>query len=142
MRPNSIVNFERIVIVSILLGIINSWLTSEKMRALTAGPGKPQLSSSTTLTIQVITILIYLVLIYFITRKGSPVAKWIYVVLCVLGLVFGVFSLPLMMTLGAVPLILAIVQYVLALASLWMLFRPDAKAWFAEGRTADPADLR
>ena len=140
MRPNSIVNFERIVIVSIVLGIINSWMTSEKMRALMAG--KPQMSQSTTLTIQVIMILIYLVLIYFISRKGSPVAKWIYVVLCVLGLVAGVFALPLMAQLGTVSLVVAIVQYALSIASLWMLFRPDSKAWFSEGRTADPADLR
>lgn len=140
MRPNSIVNFERIVIVSIVLGIINSWMTSEKMRTLMAG--KPQMSQSTTLTIQVIMILIYLVLIYFISRKGSPVAKWIYVVLCVLGLVAGVFALPLMAQLGTVSLVVAIVQYALSIASLWMLFRPDSKAWFSEGRTADPADLR
>ena len=140
MRPNSIVNFERIVIVSIVLGIINSWMTSEKMRELMAG--KPQMSQSTTLTIQVIMILIYLVLIYFISRKGSPVAKWIYVVLCVLGLVAGVFALPLMAQLGTVSLVVAIVQYALSIASLWMLFRPDSKAWFSEGRTADPADLR
>ena len=140
MRPNSIVNFERIVIVSIVLGIINSWMTSEKMRALMAG--KPQMSQSTTLTIQIIMILIYLVLIYFISRKGSPVAKWIYVVLCVLGLIAGVFALPLMAQLGTVSLVVAIVQYALSIASLWMLFRPDSKAWFSEGRTADPADLR
>ena len=139
MRPNSIVNFERIVIVSIVLGIINSWLTSDKMRALTAG--KPQMSPSTTLAIQVVLILIYLVLIYFISRKGSPIAKWIYVVLCVLGLIAGVFTLPLMMKLGTVSLVVAVVQYALSIASLWMLFRPDSKAWFSEGRTADPADL-
>lgn len=140
MRPNSIVNFERIVIVSIVLGIINSWLTSDKIRAL--NPGTPQMSPTTTLTIQIVLILIYLVLIYFISRKGSPVAKWIYVVLCVLGLVAGLLALPLMMKLGAVSVIIPIVQYALSIASLWLLFRPDSKAWFSEGRTADPADLR
>jgi hypothetical protein len=140
MRPNSIVNFERIVIVSILLGIVSSFLTRAKMEAMMAG--KPHLSSSTTLGIQIVLILLYLVLIYFISRKGSPVAKWIYVVLCVLGLVFGLVGLPLMMQMGPLPLVIAIVQYALSIASLYLLFRPDSKAWFSEGRTADPADLR
>ena len=31
MRPKSIVNFERIVILSILYGIVSSFLTREKM---------------------------------------------------------------------------------------------------------------
>jgi hypothetical protein len=140
MRPKSIVNFERIVILSILFGIAGSFLTRAKMEAMMAG--KPHLSSGTTLGIQIVVILLYLVLIYFISRKGSPVAKWIYVVLCVLGLVFGLLGLPLMMQMGALPLLIAAVQYVLSIASLWMLFRPDSKAWFSEGRSVDPADLR
>jgi hypothetical protein len=140
MRPNSIVNFERVVILSILLGIVSSFLTRAKMGAMTAG--QPHLSSSTTLTIQIVVILLYLVLIYFISRKGSPVAKWIYVVLCLLGLVGGLFTLPLMMKIGTLPLLVAVVQYLLAIVSLWLLFRPDSKAWFSEGRAVDPADLR
>jgi hypothetical protein len=140
MRPKSIVNFERIVILSILLGIVSSFVTRAKMEAMMAG--KPHLSSNTTLGIQIVLILLYLVLIYFISRKGSPVAKWIYVVLCVLGLVFGLLALPVMMQIGTLPLVIAVVQYALSIASLWMLFRPDSKAWFSEGRTVDPADLR
>ena len=98
MRPKSIVNFERIVILSILFGIVSSFVTRAKMEAMMAG--KPHLSSGTTLGIQIVMILLYLLLIYFISRKGSPVAKWIYVVLCVLGLVFGLVGLPLMMQMG------------------------------------------
>ena len=140
MRPKSIVNFERIVILSILFGIVSSFVTRAKMEAMMAG--KPHLSSGTTLGIQIVMILLYLLLIYFISRKGSPVAKWIYVVLCVLGLVFGLVGLPLMMQMGPLPLVIAIVQYALSIVSLWLLFRPDSKAWFAEGRTVDPNDLR
>jgi|SRR4051812_41010633 hypothetical protein len=140
MRPNSIVNFERVVILSILLGIVGSVLNKAKMEAMTAG--QPHLSSSTMLTIQIIVILLYLVLIYFISRKGSPVAKWIYVVLCAIGLLFGLLALPVLMKIGTLPLLIAVVQYGLSIVSLWLLFRPDSKAWFSEGRTVDPADLR
>src|SRR3954470_10981308 len=140
MRPKSIVNFERIVILSILFGIVSSFLTRAKMEAMTAG--QPHMSSSATLTIQIVFILIYLLLIYFISRKGSPVAKWIYVVLAVLGLLGGIITLPIMMKIGTLPLVIVIVQYALSLVSLWLLFRPDSKAWFSEGRTTDPADYR
>ena len=104
--------------------------------------GRPHLSSGATLTIQIVFILIYLLLIYFISRKGSPVAKWIYVVLAVLGLLGGIVAIPLMAKIGIVPLLIVIVQYALSLVSLWLLFQPDSKAWFSEGRTADPNDLR
>ena len=40
-----------------------------------------------------------------------------------------------------VPFVLAIAWDLLTLASLWFLVRPESAAWFAEGRTADPADL-
>jgi fluoride ion exporter CrcB/FEX len=75
-----------------------------------------------------------LLLVYFISRKGSPVAKWIYVVLGVLGLIGGLSTFSQTLELGTLPVILTIIQYALLIAALWLLFRPDSKAWFADGR--------
>ena len=43
------------------------------------------------------------------------------------------------MAYGTLPTLLAAVQFLLSILSLWLLFRPDSKAWFSEGRgSPDP----
>jgi hypothetical protein len=148
MRPKSIVNFERVVLLGILVGIVNSFLSWDKMLAmqqaqLVAKGQEKMIGMLPKLFIggEVLAVVVWLLLVWLISRKGSPVAKWIYVVLAVLSLIFAVFGFGKAMALGTIPLALGIVVHLLTLASLWFIFQPDAKAWFAEGRTADPADL-
>ena len=131
MRPKSIVMFERVVIISLVLGIVNSFLIWDDLAEMMAAQGA---STAMVLPIQVITTLLYLLLIWFIARKGSPVAKWIYVVLSVLGVIMAVAGIGQTLSFGAVPAIITIVQYVLMIYSIWLLFRPDSKAWFSDGR--------
>jgi predicted membrane channel-forming protein YqfA (hemolysin III family) len=136
MRPKSIVNFERLVLLGIVLGIINSLLVADQMDALIAQAGGGT-APSTIYTIQAIMILLYLLLVWFISRKGSPIAKWIYVVLAALGLIFGLTSINQLMEFGTLPLIVSVLSYVITAVTIYLLFRPDAKAWFNEGRGGD-----
>jgi hypothetical protein len=133
MRPPSIVNFARVVLISLAIGILSTWLSWDKVQAAVAAAGSG-MGSGTILVIQGIFIALYLLLIWFIYANGSPVAKWIYVVLCVLGLVMGLVGFRQTLAYGTVPALLAGVQYLLSIVSLWLLFRPDSKAWFSEGR--------
>ena len=129
MRPASIVNFERVVLLSLALGVLSTFLTFDQMVASAQGFG-----SGFVIGEQAATIAVMLLLVYFISRKGSPVAKWIYVVLGVLGLIGGLSTFSQTLALGTLPVILTVIQYALLIASLWLLFRPDSKAWFADGR--------
>lgn len=131
MRPKSIVTFERVVLGSLALGILNAFVTREQSAATMADAG---MGAGTALGIQGFSIVITLLLLYFISRKGAPVAKWIYVVLTALGLVFGLFGFGEIAKGGTLPVILTGVQYLLGAFSLYLLFRPDANAWFADGR--------
>jgi hypothetical protein len=133
MRPKSIVLFERLMLLSILLGLVSTFINWESMQEQLAAQGTP-VGASTVLTIQGVGIVLYLVLLYFISRKGSPIAKWIYVILALLTLVFGLIGIGETFKLGALPAAFAIVGYILTAVTLWLLFRPDAKAWFSEGR--------
>jgi hypothetical protein len=133
MRPPSIVNFMRVVLISLAIGILATWLSWDRVQAMVAASGSG-MGTSTILIIQGITIALYLLLIWFIYAHGSPVAKWIYVVLCGLGLVVGLFGFRQTLSYGTLPALLAAVQYLLSILSLWLLFRPDSKAWFSEGR--------
>ena len=141
MRPPSIVNFERVVLFSILLGVANTFLIWEQLAATVATTG---MGTGFIVTVQAVTIAIYLLLIWFISRKGSPVAKWIYVVLAAIGLLFGLIGIGQVASLyGTVSLVITIVQYVLSAVSIWLLFQPDANAWFSDGRgPVDPNVFR
>lgn len=148
MRPKSIANFEISALLAVLVGVVNSFLSWDKMMAVQQAKLVAQgqekmigMASNLGIAMAVIFIVIWLLLIWLISRKGSPAAKWIYVVLAVLALIAALYGLTKGAVYGTVPFVLAIVQDLLSLAALWFLFQPDAKAWFAEGRTADPADL-
>jgi predicted membrane channel-forming protein YqfA (hemolysin III family) len=137
MRPASIVLFERLVLLGIVLGIINTVLVWDELNAQVAQTG---MGSGAVIGIQVVTTLLYLLLIWFISRHGSPVAKWIYVVLAGIGLVVGLAGIGQTMELGMTSAILSIVSYVITAVAIWLLFRPDSKAWFSDGRGGGNAD--
>ena len=139
MRPNSIVTFERLVLLYLAVGVFHAYLLWDQTMASLQSQGAA-LGSGTIITIQAITVALYLLLVWFISRKGSPVAKWIYVVLAGLGLALGLVGIQETISLGTLPLILALAQYVLTLVTIWLLFRPDSKAWFSDGRGGVDAD--
>lgn len=149
MRPKSIVNFEIAALLAVLVSIINSFVSWDKMMAVqqaqlvASGQGKMiGMMSSIGIGFAVIIVVIWLLLVWLISRKGSPVAKWIYAAIAVILLVLNLIGLIKGPVYGTPPFVLAIVWDLLTLASLWLIFQPDSKAWFAEGRTADPNDLR
>ena len=131
MRPQSIVNFERTVLAALALGLLNTMLTWDQIKTTAADAG---MGTGFVVSIQAVTIVVTLLLLWFIARKASPIAKWIYVVITVIGLVGGLFSVSALLDGGAVSVAIVAVQYLLLIATLWFLFRPDATAWFNDGR--------
>ncbi|HEY0012178.1 MAG TPA: hypothetical protein VGB79_04920, partial [Allosphingosinicella sp.] len=122
MRPQSIVLFERIVLASIGVGLLQALL----MASMLGGAGL-------VMTVAVIIYAIYGVLIYFVARQASSTARWIYVVLAGLGLLYGLVGLGQLFEFPAHLLLLTLVQHGLTAASIYLLFRPDAMAWFERG---------
>jgi hypothetical protein len=139
MRPPSIVNFTRVVLLSLAIGILATFLSWENIQAALATTGAG-MGTGVIVGIQAVTIAIFLLLIWFIHAHGSPVAKWIYVVLAVLGLISGLVGFGQTMSYGTVPALASAIQMILTAISIWLLFRPDSKAWFSEGRS-DPGTI-
>lgn len=79
---------------------------------------------------------IHLLLWYFITRAGSGIARWIYTILFALDAA----GLLLALAMGVFPTgLMAVSTTALALLdafAVWLLFRPDAAAWFRRGAPA------
>jgi len=130
MRPESIRWFERVyvgrIIVSLALGIYGwRWLHS-----LHAGP-----ALHTFISLRILAtatgLLLNLLLLYFIGRRASAVAKWIFVVLAVLMVVPVIQTviapnfLPAALKMG--PLFGVGLDFTM----IMLLFQPDSRDWFA-----------
>ena len=142
MRPSSIIMFERLFLASLVVSAVNFFVGYDAMlasverepslRALGVGQGFAVGSF-------VVGIAIYLLLWFFIARKASNVAKWIFVVLLALSVLSVLYTLAASFAL-TVTTLLGLAIYALEISAAVFLFRDDAVAWLTHKEpTADPA---
>ena len=145
MRPRSIILFERlygfIIACSIFVAI---WAYFTISRLMPASPPNVPVDMAWLVPIAAIVmasagVVIKLLLLYFIARRGSDVARWIFVVLFVLAVAsvanVAVFRRSVIMhswTLG-----FSLFSTLLLAVCLWLLFRRDSGAWFRGERAPD-----
>lgn len=152
MRPASIIRFDQLYLGALALNIANSvYVYVSTIARLGSGPsgdGLGRLLEGVMIGLSAIGFVISLLLWFFISRKASNVAKWLLVVLTVIG---TLGSLPLLLQTApmlptVVPLWQAVVTLIVTameIAAMWFLFRPDANAWFAHGtKHMGPTDFR
>jgi hypothetical protein len=139
MRPQSIIMFERLFLGSLAISAIITAIGYGDLEGMfSEDPALAQLGLGMGFLIGVIAVsfAIYLLLWYLIAHKASNVAKWILVVLVVLGLVFSVPAL--LMTQFDLMTVLNFAAYALEIAAVTYLFRADATAWLGGQQPADP----
>tara|TARA_B100000929_G_scaffold178545_1_gene141397 strand:+ start:611 stop:1033 length:423 start_codon:yes stop_codon:yes gene_type:complete len=135
MRPESIKKFDILYLASILVGMIGTIMNFSSIEVQAAGT---MLTPTTLVVITVITYALTLLLWYFISRRASNIAKWILVVLTLIGLIglpsifVGEFNLNKFIGLAST---------ILSVAGVYFLFKPDARAWFAGETVDDPETL-
>ena len=142
MRPQSIELFEKVYLGSIGVGLVNtalSWgaltasLQNAGNAAVSMGPGVMILSI-------VLGLIISLLLWFFVARRASNVAKWIYVVITAIG-VFGVLSsLANPSAPKGLAMIGGFVATALQMFGAWLLFKPDSVAWLESKGANGPGD--
>ncbi len=144
MRPSSIISFERLYLASVVLGLLGgiwAWLHWTDMMP---GGTPPQMAAMMPTIMAggiVFSLIVDLLLWFFIARRGSEVAKWIYVVLFAVA-VAGVLRSLLgggHVELPGLVCIVALLRVLVEAACAWLLFRPGANAWFKGDRA--PRDL-
>lgn len=138
MRPQSIVRFEQAYLGSVLAWGANLAVRWQPMLdnfgAQPAVAGNPQMASvvQTILVVSALfCLMLWLLLWYFTARRASEVTKWIIVALFGLSALMFPFSLMSYPIVGALSTGLTAITFVLNAVAVWMLFRPDARAWFA-----------
>ena len=142
MRPQSIELFEKIYLGAIVIGLVNTVLSWGQVSAMLENPGLQSsgLGSGTLITSMLIGFLVPLLLWFFIARRASNVAKWIFVVLTALGLFGFLSSLANPMVPKGLVTIGGTIATGLQLYAAWLLFRPDAVAWLERKGADAPAD--
>jgi asparagine N-glycosylation enzyme membrane subunit Stt3 len=134
MRPHSITMFDRFYLGSLALGTVNFFIGYDTtMAQLNADPGSAELGMAGPGFLWgtfAIGMAISLLLWFLISRKANNVARWILVVLAVIGVIGLPFSLT---QLPPLQLVASLVVTAINLLAVYFLFRPDAKAWFEHG---------
>jgi hypothetical protein len=135
MRPKSIVNFERLALLSLAIAAITTGVGwSESMRAAQAAG----LSGAVLAVACALGFGLGALLVYLIARKASNVARWVLVVLVGLSFLATLPRIGTMLDRGMVG-IAEIAQMLLLVAGVAFLFARDSKPWFDRGRPADAA---
>ena len=142
MRPQSIELFEKVYLGAIAIGLVNTALSWSQVNAMLADPRMQAagVGNGTLAFGLVIGILLPLLLWYFIARRASNIAKWIYVVLTALGLFGFLSALANPMVVKGLVTLLGAVATGLQVYGAWLLFRPDAAAWLESKGADGPGD--
>ena len=138
MRPTSIVLFERLFLLSLAIALVNGFLQYDALVAQVGNdPALAQLGggSGASLGVMAISLLIPLLLWYFIARRASNIAKWILVVMTLLGLLFVNLDAG---QLGSLAGMASLAETILQLVDIVLLFRAAARAWLSDD--ADDAE--
>ena len=133
MRPASIVTFERIVLLIVVLSAASAVLTWDATAAqLSAGGvGEGILFGALAVLLGLI-----LLLSWLIARRRSNIARWLYVLLMLGTIGVSVPALPRLIEGSTVNLVLNIAFLLICLLSVVLLFRPDNRGWFGRSDAA------
>lgn len=132
IRPLSIRLFELSVCLGLAIGVAASLLAYREVPDEATWP-------EMTLVIA-LTIGLSLLLVWLIAWRASNVTRWIFVALTVLGIAFYVIDLVYNPQPSALVVTLTAIVYLLSVIEIVLLFRRDARDWFA-GRPQVDADI-
>ncbi len=141
MRPASILTFDRLYLVAIGLGLVNSIMAKDHTIAMMAAdPSMAKLKVTEAMAQGVVwamigfSVMIGLLLWYLIAHRASNIAKWILVVITLLGLMTVPGSLRQLGQGGGLGIMVTLAIEVLRVAAISFLFRADARVWLEGGQ--------
>ncbi|HEV2818171.1 MAG TPA: hypothetical protein VGW40_13235 [Allosphingosinicella sp.] len=135
-RPRSILWFERLVYLGLVVFMLDSYLTLDQVGSDWAsavfGPGFIGFRL-------VLTIALELLFVWLIAYRAIRIARSIFVGLTLLGfLVFPIAGFAELRAYGYLSLVTLAIFDLISLIEIWLLFRRDSRDWFAGRRQVDP----
>lgn len=142
MRPASIVTFDRLFLVATGLGLVNSFMSIDRLQArIEAMPQLRAVGVGSGFLYGAIAAgaAISLLLWFAVAYKRSALAKWILVAFTAIA----ILNLPgalRQLGSGGLGVLVSVAVEALRIVALSFLFRADAKAWFAGSSQGTDAD--
>jgi len=139
VRPRSIILFERVYWLNIVLAVAAlAWTFARAGRwglsmPADAAIGARSVAALTIAGLAILAITIKVLIWFFIARRASSVARWLFVIFFVLAIVSLIRTIGLYgrgMLPSLILLVVGVADTLLRIACLWLLFRADAAAWF------------
>ena len=133
MRPKAIITFERLFLLSIVLSTIQL--------AIDAGARIGRVGPITELVVEAAGIMLSVLLVLLASRRRSNIARWLLVAFTAIGLFATGADVSRTLRAGEgfdVALLVNLIGIALQTAAVALLFRPEARAWFARREPAAP----
>jgi len=127
-KPKSITTFNRLNLAATLVGIVNIFAHYTLLRNLAISDGASPAGPILGVFFLIISYLIFWLFIY---RRGSNIAKWLFVALTAVSVAMIPFNLRGVIAVGVVYAVIDCIAFVLQIAAAAVLFRSDVKAWVA-----------
>ena len=144
-KPDSIILFDRLFLVSVALGVLNFIFAWSDMSAKIArAPEFAATGFGTGFVIATFAIgmIINLTIWYFISARANKIAKWILTAFFAIGLLSMLSNLNNPLGPRGISLGVAFVITLIQGAAIYMLFRPDSIEWFNRKPPVDPDTFR
>ena len=122
MRPRSILVVEILFALMIVLSVARDILMWNRLQVIAAAEGVPGAS----IPFLMLRYAMWLLLYWFITRKGSINAKWIYAAFVVFSLLTAAMGMDAVLDQEPVRVAISLIEDALMLATLVLLFMPSA----------------
>jgi hypothetical protein len=137
MRPQSIIWFEGLYLASVAIALINTMVNFNQIVDYLAASGV----GTASLIVGILGgFLGNFLLWFFIARRASNTAKWIFVMMTVLGWVFIRWKTGQFVGNASIHSVPAGLSKLLQLAAVIPLFRRDAMEWFKSKGAREPID--
>jgi hypothetical protein len=135
-RPASIRWFQRLFYVGLVTAGFNSYLIAVNPA------GRAELGEAVfgamIVVLAVLEIAFNLLLLWLIAYRASNIARWIFIGLVAIGFVFLIADVGHARVYGDLSLALTLAQNLLCAIEIGLLFRRDARDWFAGRVPVDP----
>jgi len=125
-RPKSIISYNRLNLAAAVVGVLNIVVHYGTLR--NSAISKGEAAAGPFLGI-ILLILSYLVFWFFIYRRGSNIAKWVFVFVTAVSVAMLPFNLGGVFAIGEVYAVIDGIAFVFQLVAAAMLFQIDAKNW-------------
>lgn len=140
-RPNTVTLAVALAIAVTVIGGINSYFFTQTSMAEFQAQGLDMESSGMMLVLSALAGLALMALLAFFILRGGNIARWIYTVFSVIGVLSSLLNFSIMLSIAPISGAIAIVSQLVVVGTIVLLFLPKSAQWFEQIKQAKQAPV-